>query len=474
MVCDARQTRRTSRMSEPVTRTATVSGPDPSETADSLGPVPHLVFAFGERGARRAERRPLFRPTVELGRGGSPLGVAPLDDKRISRRHARLERVAGRWQLTDLDSRNGTTVDGQRVERPTTLRDRAVIRVGDTLVVFREAPMPSPIELVTAADFPLVGISAEMGLLRHDIADVAPRPIATLVLGETGTGKEVVARALHSASGRPGAFVAVNCAALPPPLLESTLFGHVRGAFTGADRARPGLLREAEGGTLFLDELGEMPAPLQAKLLRALETREVRPVGGTGIHPIDVRLVSATHRDLAEAVRARRFRLDLYGRLAHWTMRLPPLRDRREDVPQLAAAFTDRPLDAGLVEALMLHPWPLNVRGLRALIARAEVGHDGPLKLDRRVRAALEEDRRFVEAQADEAPESDEAPAEALTEAQGPRPRRRRPGRQTLEALMTEHQGHVAGVARALDASRQQVYRWLRHHALTVEAFRED
>ena len=233
------------------------------------------------------------------------------------------------------------------------------------------------------------GSEAVLAVLRQ-VRKVAPQRTSVLVTGESGTGKELVARAIHELSPRAAApFVAVNCGAIPAELLESELFGHAKGAFTDAVRAKKGLAAEADGGTLFLDELGELPLPLQPKLLRFLQEGEVRPVGETRTQVVDVRVVAATARNLAEAARAGRFREDLYWRLAVVEVRLPPLRERPEDVEPLARHFLGRyaalrPELAGLrfgaeaLDALRAHHWPGNVRELMHAVERAVVLADGP------------------------------------------------------------------------------------------------
>jgi Nif-specific regulatory protein len=215
------------------------------------------------------------------------------------------------------------------------------------------------------------------------LVERAQSSVATVLLtGETGTGKEVLARAIHAGSARArAAFVAVNCAAFPDTLLESELFGHVKGAFTGADRSREGLMAQADGGTLFLDEVGETSVALQAKLLRVLQEREIRPVGGTRARRIDVRLVAATNRELTGEIRAGRFRADLYWRLAVFPIRVPPLRERREDVLALARHFLARHgerehkrgchLSREAEQLLLAHAWPGNVRELENEMLRA-------------------------------------------------------------------------------------------------------
>jgi len=228
----------------------------------------------------------------------------------------------------------------------------------------------------------LVGKSPVMRQLYDLLERVSPTGSPILILGESGTGKELVARAIHHGSPRAARpFVAVNCAAIPEALLESELFGHVRGAFTGATSAASGLFVEADGGTLFLDEIGDLPLPLQAKLLRALESGAVRPVGGAAERKVDVRIVAATHHDLAKAVQEKRFREDLYYRLHVIPVRLPPLRARREDVPLLVEHFVrrfaerhpDQPrreISPEAMRRLMDHPWPGNVRELENAVER--------------------------------------------------------------------------------------------------------
>ncbi len=230
----------------------------------------------------------------------------------------------------------------------------------------------------------LLGRSPAMRALRDTLGRVAPTDATVLVSGENGTGKELVARALHAGSARRARpLVVVNCAAIPDTLFESELFGHAKGAFTGATEARRGKFEEADRGTLFLDEIGEVPVALQAKLLRALESGEIERVGGRGVERVDVRVVAATNRDLPADVRAGRFREDLYYRLLVVPVHVPPLRERRDDVPLLARHFLEvaaRPLrlppktladDA--VAALVRHPWPGNVRELRHAMARVAI-----------------------------------------------------------------------------------------------------
>jgi len=236
----------------------------------------------------------------------------------------------------------------------------------------------------------LHGTSAAARELEATIGKVAPTDAIVLILGENGSGKEIVARAVHAASARrQRPLVTVNCAALPDTLFESELFGHARGAFTGAVEARRGRFQSADGGTLFLDEIGEVPLSLQPKLLRAIETGEVERVGGRGQEKVDVRLLAATNRDLEAEVRAGRFRQDLYYRLLVVPIRVPPLRDRLEDVPALAAHFIEtacrrnhvraKRLSAEAIDRLQQHTWPGNVRELRNALERVAILAPGDL-----------------------------------------------------------------------------------------------
>jgi transcriptional regulator with GAF, ATPase, and Fis domain/tRNA A37 threonylcarbamoyladenosine biosynthesis protein TsaE len=270
-----------------------------------------------------------------------------------------------------------------RAERLRSRLDRLVQRQGVELSMLRPAE-------AGAASFGLVGTSTAVRELLALVRRVARADVPVLVLGESGTGKELVARAIHAASRRASArFVAENCGAIPEPLLESELFGHVRGAFTGADRPRVGLFETADGGTLLLDEIGEMGPSMQARLLRVLQEGEVRPVGADRSRKVDVRVVAATHRDLEQRVREGAFREDLFYRLAVVTVRVPPLRERPEDVPLLVAHFVAKHgegrslrVERAALDALCACPWPGNVRQLENELRRALVLAEDVIRLD--------------------------------------------------------------------------------------------
>ena len=267
------------------------------------------------------------------------------------------------------------------VEKPPS-PERLLTSIRNALTVSRltreQAELQEELRQALASPDHLVGASPALDEIRQLIARVATSEALVLIQGETGAGKERVARALHAASGRKGRFVAINCAAIPATLLESELFGHERGAFTGAGGRRLGRFEQAKGGTLLLDEIGDMPLDLQAKLLRVLESREIERLGGSGPVPIDARVLAATHRDLRKAVSDGHFRQDLYYRLAVFPLRLPPLRERREDIlPLLQAFVADVGGPGASVEvtpdgaaALAAHPFPGNVRELRNFAER--------------------------------------------------------------------------------------------------------
>jgi DNA-binding NtrC family response regulator len=291
-----------------------------------------------------------------------------------SRHHAEFLRIGSEWIVHDLGSRNGVHVDGQRVEH-SVLRVGTVLRLGEWIGIVQ--PFDPNTESRQAHFRQLApGLfgGAHLQAAVIDAERVAGSNVRIVIQGETGTGKERVAQAIHHWSGRTGEFVGVNCAALPDGLVEGELFGYRKGAFTGADRANLGHFRAAHGGTLLLDEVTEMPLSVQPKLLRALEERAVVPLGESIAVPVDVRVIAATQAPLQRAVDEKRFRADLCARLAGLTIVLPPLRERRQDIPGLFAHLLQRHLDGPspavdprLVERLCLHSWPYNVREIDQL-----------------------------------------------------------------------------------------------------------
>jgi DNA-binding NtrC family response regulator len=320
--------------------------------------------------------------TVPVTAGGVVIGKdptcdAPIDDPFVSARHARIGAFAGRWVLQDLDSTNGTFISGARVGRAE-LPLGVPVQIGDAEVVLepRDAPEAPRAETFEG----MISRDPAMRQVFELVERVGASDAAVTILGETGTGKELVARALHARSSRKdGPFVPVNCSAIAESLIESELFGHEKGAFSGADRMRKGAFEEADRGTIFLDEIGELPLDLQPKLLRVLELGEVKRVGASRPITVNVRIVAATHRDLRAAVRGGKFREDLYYRLCVVPITVPPLRQRRGDVRALADGFLQRASPRGLVlrwspEALAKlegYDWPGNVRQLKNVVQRA-------------------------------------------------------------------------------------------------------
>ncbi len=413
----------------------------------------------------------LEAPRTDAGRAA--LGAKDLrleHDPRVSRQHATFVVERGRVRLENR-SNNGSFVNGERVDDVRELNDGDVVRLGDTFLVARWMP-DNPRDVPSDT---LLGRSPAVMRLRSLVDVVAPTRASVVLLGETGAGKEVAARAIHARSGRGGPFVPVNCAAIPENLAESQLFGHRAGAFTGAHKDHAGFFREAHGGTLFLDEVGELPLSLQPKLLRVLDEKHVLAVGATSGAPVDVRVVAATNREIAREVEIGHFRGDLFARLAEITVSLPPLRARREDVlllldsalPKLKhGEMTLSPL---LVNALMLHAWPFNVRELMKIATELEVKAQGRRLLD----VDLLEGRVLGPKPTDSA-----QPITLAAPAPAPAPAKKRaedlpaPTRDALLALVERHQGKVSDVARSTGRSRTQVYRWLEQHGIDVEKYR--
>jgi len=392
-----------------------------------------------------------------------------LPDPEASRIHVKVEWRDDRWVLTDLDSRNGTFVDGERVtEAP--LAAPSVVRVGSTVLIAQEVTPQEALRLLEPPSerSALVGESTAMLAVRAAVQRFAPLSLPVLIVGESGVGKEVVARELHRATGRTGPLITVNCAALPEQLAESELFGHVKGAFTGADRASRGLFGEADGGSIFLDEIGEMAPPLQAKLLRTLATGEVRPVGDSNTWAPDVRVIAATNVELDDAIEAGGFRGDLYARMMGARIAIPPLRERRADILPLARVFLaraggHREITADAAEALLLDPWRFNVRELEQIIEVAGGSSEPPLDLD-----ALP--TRFaarIEARTPAGPDPDAASLERdlrLLEI----PRDAIPDEDTLARVLSHYRGNITHTARFFGRSRRQVHRWAERYGIDV------
>ncbi|HMJ10041.1 MAG TPA: sigma 54-interacting transcriptional regulator [Polyangiaceae bacterium] len=384
--------------------------------------------------------------TLVVGRDVDAPGLC-IADSELSRLHYRVvfDGRAVRHRIGDAGSRNGTFVRGRRIDSAL-LEAGDVVRAGSTVFVY--------------------GDSDPMIRLMADVERVQTGTLAVLVLGETGVGKERVARALHDGSGREGDFVAVNCAAFSRDLLAAELFGHTRGAFSGATQARRGLFQTAHRGSLFLDEVGDLPLELQAALLRVIEDGQVRAVGSDNSVVVDVRIVSATHADLEQRVRSGQFRADLFARLGQVVLRVPPLRERRAQVLSFASQFAreagqDRlELTADAAEALVKWDWPLNIRELRSLILGFSAMGQGSLDFD-----------YLDEHHAELLVDFRHGPTPEGRELEGPAPR---DDRRALEARLRRHAGNVSAVAEELGKPRAQVYRWLRAAGLVPSRYRSD
>jgi DNA-binding NtrC family response regulator len=397
-----------------------------------------------------------------------------LDDGRVSAVHAELVATEQGVRVRDLGSRNGTFVGGVRVGE-IFLAAACKLRIGETEVVF-EPLRPERIAVSAVPTFgPMVAVSQGMRAIFERLGKVAPTDLTLLITGETGTGKELVAQAVHLASPRAKKpFVVVDCGSIPPTLAEATLFGHERGAFTGAIDRRLSPFQEADGGTIFLDELGELPLDVQPKLLRALAERRIKPVGGSGYREVDVRVLAATRRDLVRAVNAGGFRSDLYFRIAQVKIELPALRHRPEDVPILVRRMLkdlgeegayDRVANTTL-ERLMRHDWPGNVRELRNAVAVAHAlagegeeidvaGHLGALTESPRAGGALAggatgsfKGQKFQDAKRD-----------ILARFE----------RDYFAALNDEAQGNVSEMARRAGMERAHVRAYLRRHGIGIK-----
>ncbi|MEJ7734305.1 MAG: sigma 54-interacting transcriptional regulator [Polyangiaceae bacterium] len=356
--------------------------------------APPLFLAVAGASGNEAHRLPRSG-VVTIGRDADCDVV--IDDPSVSRRHAELH-LGPPTTLRDLGSSNGTRVRRHGVsadttqlfevrvegEAPVPIGLGEAMSLGSVLAFLRQGEAAPDAAAAAGGGEEPVAIDAEMIRVRDLATRIARGPVAVLVYGETGAGKEVLARLVHRSSPRAeGPMVAINCGALPESLAESELFGHERGAFTGAMAAKPGLFESAHGGTLFLDEVAELSPALQTKLLRVIEDKQVQRLGALAPRKVDVRIVSATHRDLAAWVRDGRFHKDLYFRLAGMTLTVPPLRARRADIAALARLFAERTawamgekpprLSPSVIARLQAHDWPGNVRELRNAVERAVV-----------------------------------------------------------------------------------------------------
>ncbi len=462
---------------------------DPERVGDRLA-LPALAAGLEVRLSRI---EPVFSPP-----GASE--ARALEDRHLSRRPLSLAGgdEPGSLTLGCAQARTSVVADGRPVEDRRVFSaaevDRGVVlTLGHRVVLLlHRLPLPVPEE---PPGFGLLGESAAVVRLRQEIRRLAALDVPVLLCGETGTGKDLTARALHETGARrERPFVAVNMATLPPTLAAAELFGAVRGAYTGADRTKPGLFQRAQGGTVFLDEIGETPAEVQAMLLRALESREIRPVGSAETLAVDVRVIAATDADLEAAIVAGTFRAPLYHRLAGYAVRLPPLRERRDDVGRLLFHFLAEEMDqldattwppgeaerpwppAEAVGELARYDWPGNVRELRNVVRRLAIAGPGtpPEVLAAQVAGLL--------AASGSAPPAAQAPAPAPPAPLAPpaaparavpRRRLRKPsevGDEELLAALAAHRYKLQPAARALGLSRINLYRLIEDHPAVRKA----
>jgi hypothetical protein len=431
------------------------------------GGTRHDLGQIDEVRIGRSSRREATRSVV----GGIRVLTLTVPDQRMSQAHALLRRAAAGFVFEDRGSTNGSRIRGELVASSVALGDGDVFEVGRTFFRFRAA-LPTLLGTPADMDFAADLLKAPPGFAtllpslteKHAaIAKIAASRVPVLLLGETGAGKEVLAHAIHDASGRTGPFVAVNCAGIPPTLMEAQLFGHVRGAFSGATRDEPGFVRSADHGTLLLDEVGELTKSAQGALLRVLQEGEVTPVGSSRPQRVDLRIVCATNNDLPRDVRRGAFRADLFGRLAGLQHTLSPLRERREDLGLIVALILGRiapdnvrahkfTREAG--RRLLEHAWPGNVRELQHVLSVAVVLADGRvIDVEHFTKTELEPCVTSKKRSSD--PREDEAIRARL-----------------LEELQRAT-GNVAAVARTMGKARMQVQRWMKRFNIDPRMFRE-
>ncbi len=399
--------------------------------------------------------------------GADPECQLVLVDRTVSRRHAEVRRDGDYVIVRDLKSTNGTYYRDARV-------GEVFVPLGGEICFGKTRVKIVPEEMsVESKPYmserlgPLVGGDLRMREIFTLIEEVAPTPVTVVIEGETGTGKELVAKAIHERSLRAkGSLVVFDCTNQPKDLIESSLFGHVKGAFTGATAERMGAFERANGGTIFLDELGEFSLDLQPKLLRVLESREIQKVGGDDYDPVDVRVIAATNRNLKHEVRAGRFREDLYYRLAVVKIQLPPLRDRREDIFRLVDHFltdakADCTIDTSCIERLKRHDWPGNVRELKNVVDRAAALSRGRENVDL---------SRFIQHDDDDTPA-----AASMAQADTNLSFKEAKGKvissfesQYIEALLREHSNNISVAAREAGIDRKHFKDLMRKHGIAA------
>ncbi|HLM71921.1 MAG TPA: sigma 54-interacting transcriptional regulator [Polyangiaceae bacterium] len=409
---------------------------------------------------------------LEIGRAarsGPPLREGQrllLSDPFVSRSHAHITRRGGVDIIEDLGSRLGTFVNDVRIVDATPLADGDCIEMGHSLFVYRRTDADTALRLTDTESKTIHGptqtLSPELVRVSSDLERIAPSDQPVLLLAETGAGKEIAARFVHDKSGRAGAFVAIDCGAIPPHLVESELFGHKRGAFSGAHEERMGRIRSAEGGTVFLDEIGNMPAQAQATLLRVVQEREVIPVGADKGKRVNVRWVAATNADLFS--KKSDFRADLRARLSGYVAQLPPLRERREDLGFLCAhllakhGIRSASMTRGAARALFLSELSGNVRELeQALASAAVLVGEGPIDVHHLSVLAAKREREHRPAPKQSAPPR----LARSTEKARDRSYTRRPSKADIEQALAKAKRVQSEAARLLGVHERQLARWM-------------
>jgi len=370
-------------------REASVADRSTKPARPGPGPSPQIEVRVVREAGVAASRQSIIEGDV-LRIGSHDSNDVVLADPLVSRLHCQIRNHPKGWRLVDTSSLNGTRVGGISVRDADLMLPQCTIAIGDSTLEVRALSSGAPDSSGSPAYGALYGVAPAMRRLFERLERIAKAPSDVLIEGESGTGKELIAAELVRRSGRADKpFIIVDCGAIAPNLVESELFGHARGAFTGAERARSGAFEGAEGGTVFLDEIGELPLEMQPKLLRALAAREVRRLGENETRRIDVRVIAATNRRLEGEVNRGKFREDLYFRLSVLRVDVPPLRERIEDLSLLIGAFLEQ-LGATeklalftpeVLEAMRQHAWPGNVRELRNYVERFAI-FDGPLPDD--------------------------------------------------------------------------------------------
>lgn len=422
-----------------------------------IPPTPTLTLIYGPATQLWGARVYLGNIPVPIDRLSRTFENTEIADPDASRVHAQVQKSMNGFSITDLGSKNGTFVNGKRIKNSTVaLSYGDIIQVGSTLLLFHKSQNPPP------TDHAIPGLDGHGDAIRNvrsSLAKMAGHQTSILILGESGTGKEVVAKAIAE-FGRPSKpFVAFNVSAVPATLAESMLFGHLKGAFTDAKEARAGVFMAANGGTLFLDEIGDLAPETQVKLLRVLEERAVVPVGATRPIPFDVRIVSATNRDLLAGVKSGRFRGDLYARLAGMVLPLPSLRERIEDLPLLAHCFANgRRFSAQAITRLMTHSWPFNIRELRSVVEQAAAESPGLdfLELSPAIIHRLDEHASILEPRT----QSPDVTARQTLDTE------------TVAKILAEHGGNMSQAAKAAGKDRGQFYRIIKRLGLDPDSFR--